>query len=150
MKREWKLFNIQEDFLLTLRCEGESKLYPPKGKPFGCVPQQVIAHVQRKRKRKRHKGETVLFWGWGWVSTLIHCLWDYFPPFCISPWSWIWPMYKQNNLSPPCMVNAITVLFPPGSPQSWSRVGKLHENLARLILLALTYDCILRYWLDWH
>ena len=38
-------FVFQEDFVLTLHCEGESRLYPPKGKPFGCVPDQVIAYL---------------------------------------------------------------------------------------------------------
>jgi len=32
---------LQEDLVLTLRCDGESQLYPPKGKPFGCLPDRV-------------------------------------------------------------------------------------------------------------
>ena len=38
-----KVVNIQEDLVLTLRCDGESQLYPPKGKPFGCLPDRVIS-----------------------------------------------------------------------------------------------------------
>ena len=36
-----KNFIGQEDFVLTLHCEGENRLYPPKGKPFGCLPDKV-------------------------------------------------------------------------------------------------------------
>ena len=37
------LLNLKEDFVLTLHCDGASQLYPPKGKPFGCLPDQVIS-----------------------------------------------------------------------------------------------------------
>jgi len=33
---------LQEDFLLKLRCKGKNTLHPPKGKPYGCAPQQVL------------------------------------------------------------------------------------------------------------
>jgi len=38
---------LQEDFVLTLHCEGESRLYPPKGKPFGCLPDQVLLTAEQ-------------------------------------------------------------------------------------------------------
>ena len=37
------MLNLKEDFVLTLHCDGASQLYPPKGKPFGCLPDQVIS-----------------------------------------------------------------------------------------------------------
>ena len=47
--------DAQEDFLLSLHCKGESTLYPPKGKPYGCAPQQVIPHFQRQIQTKRQR-----------------------------------------------------------------------------------------------
>ena len=50
------LFTItgQEDFVLTLHCEGESRLYPPKGKPFGCLPHQVTLYIYQYFKMIAH------------------------------------------------------------------------------------------------
>jgi len=60
---------LQEDFVLTIHCKGESRLYPPKGKPFSCVPDQVLLTAEE---------------GWGnfmkaWIHTSDHSSAQYCP-----------------------------------------------------------------------
>ena len=96
------MLNLQEDFVLTLHCDGASQLYPPKGKPFGCLPDQVISSFNLYI----HCNEKSFFY-----VLLFSCS----PIFYFSFFLFLTPTISLRLLL--------------GSSLIWSWMGKLHEDL---------------------
>ena len=99
------MLNLKEDFVLTLHCDGASQLYPPKGKPFGCLPDQVIS----------------------FFSPYIHC--NEKSVFCFA--FQLFPIFLFLFLrifDSHCKDKNFFEIF-LGSSLIWSWMGKLHEDL---------------------
>ena len=97
------MVNLKEDFVLTLHCDGASQLYPPKGKPFGCLPDQVIS----------------------FFSPYIHCK-EKSVFFCFAFNSCSPVFYFSFFLF---LTPTISLRLLLGSSLIWSWMGELHEDL---------------------